>query len=133
MSAAFNFENNVEGGQNQINQGQNVEATQNVGDANEPTIEKFIGVVAESVPNTEEAKVLKERLHTFQSLPAEAQTEQIKTGGADWMPIVETVSTNAGTIWKNIATFGAAALKTFAEKQPIVAGIVAVCEANRSA
>ena len=122
------FEFNVHGtGENaQINQGQTVHATQNNGEQL-PSPEAVIEKVVESLPE-DVATQWQEQIRPLAALPiAEQQQPEI---ASKIMAICEQIRPHAGVVWKNLAIFGATALDTLANRNPIVAGVVQVCKAN---
>lgn len=118
----FNF--HATNQQNQI--GDNNEATMNVGDQL-PTPEQIIEKVAEVLPE-EEASVWAPQIQQFAAMPKEEQ-EQPETL-AKITALCDKLKPYAGPIGKSLAVFGATALETLATRSAVVAGIVAVCQAN---
>lgn len=126
----FNFHGiEITGGQNVL--GKNEGGMHQHNAEGTVTMPAFIEKVAESVPE-EVAVEIKPLIEMLANMPAEKQQEAIENETPEWLGLVSRIQPHATSVWKNIATFGAAALQTFAERQPLVAGIMAVCEANKA-
>lgn len=129
MSAAFEFNNDVKGDKAQINQGQNVTASQNNSSDKPPTVVEVIEKVAEVLP-TELATDWKSQVQTLAAMPIAQQQEPEQQSAI--LAICDQIKPHAGEVWKNLAIFGATALETLATRNPVIAGIVEVCKANSS-
>lgn len=85
---------------------------------------RFFAIVTESVPSDIVADVV-EPLQTLASLPEEEQKspEVVSRVGE----LCSRLAPYAGPIAKGVGVFGAAALASMANSNPIIAGIAAVC------
>lgn len=128
---SFSFNTTVNGGNPQINMGQTVNATQtnNYGKA-EPTVEAVLTEVEKALPEETAGEVMPE-LRTFASLPVEeVEKEEPKTR---MEAILNTITEWTPAIRKNLMLFGAGALEALASTNPIINGILKVCQANADA
>lgn len=119
----------ISGGQNNIGKTEiagDQTQTNNFGDAL-PPVDDVVAKVAESLPE-EVAAEWTEQIQPFAAMPI-AQQQEPETM-SKIMAICETIRPHAGTVWKNLAIFGATALETLATRNPVIAGIVQVCKAN---
>lgn len=125
---SFSFNTTVNGGNPQINMGQTVNATQtnNYGQV-EPTVEAVLAEVEKALPEEKASEVMPE-LRTFAALPVEevekeepkTQVEGIINKLAEWTPAIR----------RNLMLFGAGALQSLCQGNPVLAGIYAICKAN---
>jgi hypothetical protein len=117
---------NISGGQNVV--GKN-EGTMNQSVDGKPIdLGKLMSVVAESLPS-DVSDVVIPKIQGIASLPTEQQQREMASGSA-WSFVRDSIAPHAETIARNLAIFGAAALKALSSSNPVVAGILAVCEAN---
>ena len=129
MSTGFNFTNNITGsGNTQVNQGQNVTATQNNG-GDRPSAEMILDVIEESIPEESREQVVQEVIEPLRALAALPIVEQQEpTMVARATELVSKLSPWAPQIARGLAIFGAAFLKSCPVTGPWVAGIQALCE-----
>ena len=126
MSDSFTF--NANGNNSNIVQGQTVNFTHNDHAADESvSLDRFVQTVAEK----EVAPELAAPLQQFAALPVAEQEKAIAAKSPAWLAIADAAVKNRDKILKSLAIFGSAALKSLAGTNPIVAGVLAVCEANK--
>lgn len=119
---------NIGGGNiNGLQIGDNNTQTNTQHNASGPTPEAVFEKIAEAVP-PEVVEDTVEPLQTFAAMPI-AQLEQPETK-ANWSNLLERLVPYAPQIGKGLATFGAAALEALAMRNPVVAGVMALCKAN---
>jgi hypothetical protein len=126
--SGFTFNNNVTGNGANIAQGQTVSqtVTQNFGREVPEPKEVFEAIAAELPPDVAEDTV--EPLQTFATMPiVQMEAPEAKS---KWSNLLERLVPFAPAIGKGLATFGAAALESLASRNPIVAGVLALCKAN---
>ncbi len=152
------FNQNVSGDNNQNIQGMDVSGiTQNNTSSEPVTVKEIVKVINESPDMPEEVtKDIMPVIDGLSQLPAEEQEAIVQCsaeippviqvaghGGKDaakklhinkhfkkWSDLIMKLKPHAGLIWKNVATFGEASLKALASTNPIVSGVLAVCEMN---
>ena len=122
---------NIGGGNiNGLQIGDNNTQTNTQHNAGGPTPEAVFEKVAESVP-PEVVEDTVVPLQTFAAMPI-AQMEE-PANKATWSNLIERLVPYAPQIGKGLAIFGAAALESLANRNPIIAGVVAVCKSNAAA
>ena len=131
MSEEINFGGSIDikGGQNVL--GKNEGGMHQGRSEDAVNLSKFVNSVAEAVPESDRIELVP-MMQRFTQMENDDQQAAMDNDDPAWTGIVDHVRRNATPIWKNIATFSAAALKSFAERQPLVAGVMAVCEANKA-
>lgn len=127
----FVFNNTVNGNGANIAQGQTVSQTitQNFGgDVPEPE-QVFEAIAAELPP-----EIVEDTIEPLQQMAMQPMVQQqAPKAKATWMNLVERLVPYAPAIGKGMATFGAAALESLANRNPVIAGILALCRAHSSA
>lgn len=124
----FVFNNTVTGNGTNIAQGQTVSQEIRQTFAGESVeSEAIFEEVAKAVP-PEVVEDTVEPLQTFAAMPI-AQLEAPETK-AKWTNLIERLAPYGPQIGKGLATFGAAALEALALRNPVVAGVMAVCKLN---
>lgn len=118
----------ITGGQNNIGKTEiagDQNQTNNYGGAPEP--EQVFEAIAAELP----AEVVEDTIEPLQQMAMQPiiQQEQPETK-ANWSNLLERLIPYAPQIGKGLATFGAAALASLANRNPIVAGVMALCKAN---
>lgn len=121
----------ITGGQNNIGKNEIAgdQVQHNAG--SEPvTIEQFTHALekAEGLPDEIRNETIPD-IHAIANLSSDEQQKFIDTD--KWMTMAEKIRPYATSIGKSVAVFGAAALKALASKNPIVAGVMAVCEQQK--
>lgn len=136
---SFNFGNiqQTASGDGSVNQIGNNTATTTVNKGDGvPTVPEVFGAIEKALPAIEatadddSAEEIQEAvlrpLQTFAELPAEEQKEPEKWEQAQ--SLISRLVPYAPAIGKGLAVFGEAALSALASRNPIVAGILAVCK-----
>lgn len=105
-----------------------------------PTIPEVFGAVSKSLADipieaaadSDIASEIQEQvvrpLQTMAEMPADQQEQPEHK--ATWSNLLQRLVPYAPQIGKGLAVFGAAALESLANRNPVVAGVVAVCRAN---
>ncbi len=122
---SFVFNNSITGGQNQINQGQTVNATQSNG-VQLPTVKQVLDTVSEAIP-PEAVEDTIQPLMAMSELPAEEQaTEEKKEEAKNLWARLEPYK---GTIYKGVSALGISALTMLVPGAPVLAPLLAMMQA----
>ena len=128
MSDELNFGGvSISGGQNVLGKNEGGMVQHNAPSSLD--MPRFINKVVENIP-PEVADEIKPLMQLLSQLPEAEQQTAIETQTPEWRGLVSRIAPYADVITKNIATFAAAALTALAQRNPIIAGIQAVCEVN---
>lgn len=121
----------IEGGQNNIGHNEiHGDQVQNVGGQEPLTIDRFADAIASTTGMPETlAEDTAAAIQSFAKLPKEEQVAALDT--EKWKDLAIKIQPYAKSIWKSVAVFGAAALKALASRNPVVAGVMAVCEQQK--
>lgn len=117
----------VSGGQNNI--GKTEIAGDQIQNVSPQTVDlgEVVNTIEQGLPDEVAAATIPE-IQAIAQLPTETQrTPEVQKR---ILAVCDAVRPYAGVVWKNLAIFSAAALKTLAMKNPIIAGVIEVCEAN---
>lgn len=127
---SFQFNNTVNGGNAQINQGQTVTGTQNnssvpVELTTERIVEEVTQALPAEVPEPERIDIQQE----LQQLAAMSIVQQQEPATESRIQtLIERVSPWAPKIREGLWAFGEASLKSLASSNPVIAGLLAMCE-----
>lgn len=122
----------ITGGQNNIGKTEIAgNQVQHVGGVEPITVDQFTQAIeqAEGLPEAIVSETVQD-IHALASLPVDEQQKFIDT--EKWIDMAERIRPHAASIWQSVAVFGAAALKALASNNPIVAGVLAVCENSKA-
>lgn len=113
---------NVNMGEGTINVG-----GQTFGDSAVPTVPQVFEAMAKELP----AEVVEDTVEPIRNLAALPIADQ-EASKPKWTNLVERLIPYAPQIAKGIAVFGEAALGALASRNPVVAGVLAICKLNSS-
>lgn len=125
MSVSFEFNNNITGGQNQINQGQHVHATQSNG-TQLPTVKQVFDVISEAVPE-EAIEDTIQPLMAMAELPAEEQATEEKK--AEAKNLWERLEPYKEGIYKGVSALSISAVGMLVPVYPVLAPLLAMLNA----
>jgi hypothetical protein len=123
------FNNNISGGQNQINQGMEVNAEMNNSTRTpeqEKRTEDALKVVEESLPNEVSDVVMPQLVKVSRMEPAFQIKEQKPEGKLT--KIYDKIKPYVGPVVQKVSIFGAAALSVMKTENPWLAGLFALAE-----
>jgi hypothetical protein len=126
MSFSFVGNNN---GLGQLNQGQNVTGYNQASGISEATPERIVEEVTEAIPldvPEPERIEIQQELQALAAMPIVDQSEPATTTRIQ--SLISKVTPYAPRIGAGLLAFGEASLKALASSNPLVAGLVAMCE-----